>query len=296
MTTAPEISDQEIREWARKAGRDVGTKGRIGAELRAEYEQLAAEAAATPPAAFVAPPPSRGSESDSPGPGPAREETPPRKVRPAASRLRTRLWGGSGGARPRRPKLRDRVSTEKLVQRGWEFASRVLTPVNLPVARCLDWQAPTAGALLEEAVRDTVVDRFLQPFAKAEDKLEIAGALVGPPVLIFALQLPQNQPTRRVEVVDDEGRARMQEVPWPAGAMRQQVIMSALVEALDMCVEAQEALPAEVRERQRKRETRRKEMRELIEDVFFAKPPGDAQAAAAEEEAMARAREKFRGA
>jgi hypothetical protein len=187
------------------------------------------------------------------------------------------------------------VPTEKLIQRGWEFAARVLQPVNLPVARCLDWQAPTAGALLEEAVRDTVVDRLLQPVARIEDKLEIAGALIGPPVLIFALQLPQNQPVHDVEVIED-GVTRVRRVPWPAGAMRQQVIMSALVEALDACVEAQERLPAEVRERQQHREQRRKAMRELVQDVFFAPPPADPAAAAAEEDAMARAREKYRGA
>lgn len=294
MTTAPAISDEEIRDWARATDRPVGAKGRISASLRAEYEALAAEAAAHPPA-DPRPPPGRGAESDSAGPAPAREETQPRKVATRATALRTRLWGPSGGARKKR-KTRDRVPVEKLITRGWELGSRILQPVNLPVARCLNWQAPTAGALLEQSVHDTVVDKILQPFARAEDLLETFGALFGPPVLIFALQLPQNQPVREVEVVDHEGNRRMQQAPWPAGAMRHQVIMSALVEALDMCVEAQESLPEEVRQRQRHREQRRADMQGLIRDVFFAPPPGNAQAAAAEEEAMARARDKFRGA
>lgn len=295
MTADTEITDQEIREWARRTGREVGTKGRVGTELRGEYERIIAEAAAAPPAA-PAPAPARGPESDSAGPPPAREETPPRRVRPARGRLRTRLWGPPSKSGRKRKDRGPRVSTEKLIQRGWETASRILQPVNLPVARCLDWQAPTAGALLEEAVRDTIADRLLQPVARVEDKLEILGALVGPPVLIFALQLPGNQPVHDVEVTDAEtGRKHVQRVPWPAGAMRQQVIMSALVEALDMCVEAQEKLPAEVRARQQHREQRRKDMRDLVQDVFFAPPPADPAAAAAEEEAMARAREKFRG-
>ncbi|HEV2243557.1 MAG TPA: hypothetical protein VGR98_21100 [Streptosporangiaceae bacterium] len=295
MTADAQISDEEIREWARATNRPVGAKGRIAGDLRAEYERVLAEAAAAPPAA-PDPAPPRGPESDSAGPPPARDETQPRRVRPAASRLRARLWAPSGQSARRRRARHPRVSTEKLIQRGWETASRILQPVNLPVARCLDWQAPTAGALLEEAVRDTIADRLLQPVARVEDKLEIAGALIGPPVLIFALQLPGNQPIRDQEVIHEDGSRHKQRVPWPAGAMRQQVIMSALVEALDMCVEAQEKLPAEVRERQRHREQRRKEMRGLVQDVFFAPPPADPAAAAAEEEAMARARERYRGA
>jgi hypothetical protein len=295
VTAEAQIADEEIREWARSTGRPVGTKGRISGELRAEYERVLAEAAAAPAAVPDAGPPP-GPESDSAGPGPAREETPPRRVRPARGRLLGRVRAVSAGSGRKRKSRGPRVSTEKLVQRGWETASRILQPVNLPVARCLDWQAPTAGALLEEAVRDTVADRVLQPLARIEDKLEIAGALIGPPVLIFALQLPGNQPVHDIEVTREDGSTGLQRVPWPAGAMRQQVIMSALVEALDMCVEAQEKLPAEVRERQRHREERRKQLRELIQEVFFAPPPGDPAAAAAEEEAMARARERYRGA
>jgi hypothetical protein len=299
MTTAAQITDEEIRDWARSTGRPVGAKGRVAAPLRAEYEQLAAEAAAHPPA-DPGPPPAigdgRGAESDSAAPGPAQQETPPRRVRSASTRLRARVWGSPGTSGRKRKSGRPRVSTEKFIERTWETAARILQPVNLPVARCLDWQAPTAGALLEEAVRDTIADRFLQPVARVEDKLEIAGALIGPPVLIFALQLPGNQPVREVEVTGPDGQLHRQQVPWPAGAMRQQVIMSALVEALDMCMEAQEKLPAEVRERQRHREERRKAMRELVQDVFFAPPPASAEAAQAEEEAMARARERYRGA
>lgn len=294
MTADTTISDAEIREWARSTGREVGAKGAVGGALRAEYERVTAEAAAAP-APRVEPGPPRGPESDSAAPGPARDEQQPRRVKAPRVRLRGRLGSRSGGTARKRKDRGPRVSTEKLIQRMWEAGSRILTPVNLPVARCLDWQAPTAGALLEEAVRDTVVDKLIQPIARIEDKLEIAGALIGPPLLIFALQLPGNQPVHDVEVQTDAG-PKVQRVPWPAGAMRQQVIMSALVEALDMCVEAQERLPAEVRHRQQQREQRRKDLRELVQDVFFAPPPADPAAAAAEEEAMARAREKYRGA
>ena len=296
MTTTAGISDEEIRDWARATGRDVGSKGRIGAALRAEYERLAAEAGSAPPAAPAPEPPARGPESDSAGPRPAREETPPRKVSSATSRLRERFWSGSRDKGRKRKDRGPRISTERLITRGWETAARIMIQVNLPVARCLDWQAPTAGALLEQAVEGTVVDKVLQPFARAQEKLEIAGAVLGPPVLVFALQLPQNQPSRLAEVTQPDGTLAVKEVPWPAGAMRQKVIMSALVESLDMCWEAQQRLPEEVQQRQRERENRRAAMRELVQDVFFAAPPADAAAAAQEEEAMARARERFRGA
>src|SRR5260370_40845844 len=106
MTTDAQISDEEIRDWARGTGRQVGAKGRIAATLRAEYEQLAAEAAAAPPA-DPAPGPAHGSQSEPKPPEAAREETQPRRGPSAGSRPRSKLWGGSGRpAAPRRPARR----------------------------------------------------------------------------------------------------------------------------------------------------------------------------------------------
>jgi hypothetical protein len=304
VSEATAVTDEEIRDWARSTGKEVPARGRVGAKLRAEYEGLVANAIgdsaqdgdAAPGADAQAP--GRGAESDSKAPGPAREETRPRKVRAGRGRgLRERLRGAGGGGRKsgRGRKTLPRVSTERLIERAWELGSRLAQPVNLPVARCLDWQGPTAGVLLEQAVKDTIVDKVIQPFARAEARLEIAGALIGPPLLVMALQLPQNQPTRLVERKHPEtGQPVKVEEPWPLGAMRHQVIMAALEEALDMCVEAQQKLPKEVLARQKEREDRRAAMGEIIA-TFFAPPPASAAAAKAEEDAMARARDRFRG-
>lgn len=304
MTTT---ADEEIRDWARATGRQVGTRGRIRDELRAEFEALSAEASGDPAAPPPPPPPAvdgRGPQSESKPPAPAAQETPPRKVPAPASGLRAkaqRALSGSGRRAPkrrpggRRPALRDRVSTERLVERVWDGLARSMQPVNLPVSRCLAWQAPTAGAILDEAVKDTVIDRALQPLARAEERLEKVGALVGPPVLVMALQLPQNQPVRVVQVVDEgTGVEVVQAVPWPAGAMRHQFLLTALSESLEMCVEAREALPEDVKARQAERERKREAMREIVE-MFFAPPPADSAAAAAEADAMAAAREHARG-
>lgn len=308
MTVTTE--DQAIRDWARATGRTVGARGRVPDELRREFEAITAEASGAPvdPAAAAPPPPpavpdDRGAESVSKPPGPAAQETPPRKVRPPASGIRARAQRALSGSGRRAPKRRpgaaraglDRVSTERLVERVWDGLARSMQPVNLPVARCLAWQAPTAGAIMDDAVKGTVVDRVLQPLARAEARLEKIGALVGPPVFVMALQLPQNQPVRLVEVVDERsGEMVNQAVPWPAGAIRHQFLLTALAESLEMCVEAQAQLPEDVRARQAEREAKRDQMREIVE-MFFAAPPADAAAAAAEEEAMRRARDHARG-
>jgi len=50
-------------------------------------------------------------------------------------------------------------------------------------------QAPVAGMLLEDVVRDTVVDKALQPFARTSKNAEALAILVGPPVVMSVIQL-----------------------------------------------------------------------------------------------------------
>jgi len=66
--------------------------------------------------------------------------------------------------------------------------AQLAQPINLPVARVLDVQAPIAGLLLEDMVKNTIVDRFLQPLARIESGGEVAFALMGPPLLVAAIQ------------------------------------------------------------------------------------------------------------
>jgi hypothetical protein len=280
-----EISDDEIRQWAHATGRTVGQKGRISRELRTEYERMAGGSEDVLPEGAVPrdiSPAAPQDPQDAPE-RPARAETRPRQVKTQGG-WRGRVWGQAkpaakgGKAKPRHP----RISVAKLCERGWSTLARMTQPVNLPVARVLEFQAPAAGEMLEDVVRGTVADLFLQPLARAEAKLEVLGGLAGPPVLVLAAQMPACQP------VHEDG------TPYPAGAVRQAIVMSALEEALMMWDDATRSRMAEVRERIQASEARRKEVQALIA-MFFAPPDDVAQAQAAEEAAMATAREHMRG-
>jgi hypothetical protein len=74
-----------------------------------------------------------------------------------------------------------------LIGAVWGFAAQVLQPINMPVAKVLAVQAPVAGMVLEDALKNTVVDRLLQPLAGVQIGGEIALALIGPPLLVGAL-------------------------------------------------------------------------------------------------------------
>jgi hypothetical protein len=81
-----------------------------------------------------------------------------------------------------------RVSVDNVISGFWRVLAQVAQPVNIPVARVLDMQAPVAGMLLEDLVKDTVVDRVLQPLARGAQGGELAFALLGPPLLVAAIQ------------------------------------------------------------------------------------------------------------
>src|SRR5215472_2478148 len=81
-----------------------------------------------------------------------------------------------------------RTSLEKLVTAGYREAGKILMPLSRPTAMCIQIQAPFAGVVLEETFRNTIIDRFLQPAARAEDKLGVVGALVMTPAAVLAAE------------------------------------------------------------------------------------------------------------
>lgn len=92
-------------------------------------------------------------------------------------------------------KVRQRVSVDKLIGTAWGILSQVTAPINLPVARVFAIQAPVAGLVLEDVVKNTIVDRLLQPIARVEAGGEVAFALLGPPVLVAAMtKFPERAP------------------------------------------------------------------------------------------------------
>lgn len=183
-------TDREIREWARAQGIDVPARGKLGQELRDRFdrERDGGPTADNPGLSAV------GDTGPAEGDGP--EEMAP--ARPAA------VDSFDNGERPplappgrmslkrittARPRQQHRrVSLEDLAADGWSAMAAVLGSQGLgPTARVLQMQAPVAGAILEDALRGTVVDRLLQPLARGSEKGREVAALVGPPLIVSVL-------------------------------------------------------------------------------------------------------------
>jgi hypothetical protein len=135
---------------------------------------------------------------------PMTPERPPRSPRAARKERRAqpvgqRLFGKREPKTPaaRKAKLK-RISVEHLISRTWEGVARFAQPLSLPVSRCLQVQSPVAGMILEEIVAGTVVDRALQPIARAEEKAQKVLALVGPPLLVLAIEQSTTLPPQQM--------------------------------------------------------------------------------------------------
>jgi hypothetical protein len=218
----------DVRAWAKAKGYDVPAKGRLTPKLHLEYE---AEQNAAPidgqydlgitDADFT----EAGLPPDAPDPGEREpvsvpDERAPVRPRTAAKKtdgLRERIWGprkdtpGGGGtsggrAKPkpgssgRRTTKHPRVPVEHIISRGWEMFGRIAGNISPPVARCMQVQAPVAGMICEDIVRDTVVDRVLQPIARVEEKAEAAFALIGVPLLVGAIDGCQALPDKEAQI------------------------------------------------------------------------------------------------
>lgn len=192
--------NQDIREWARGQGMDIGSKGRISAGIRQQYETARNGQHAVPDKADEvdgdAPdlmPPARAEEPASapsdglPLEGSVVPERKPEPVRRKRRSLLSREPREPGRPKPKAP--RKRVSIENLISSGWGIAAMALarSPRAIPVARILNMQAPVAGVIIDDAAKGTIVDKLLQPFARAGEKAEVAFALAGPPLLVGAM-------------------------------------------------------------------------------------------------------------
>lgn len=128
-----------------------------------------------------------------PGPPPGRqaEQTPRGSGQSAAERARS-LWhrdrparrrSSGSSARRRRSSARkhDWVPTGPVIERIWSELAWGANKLP-PLQRVLIAQAPMTGVVMQEAVRDTFIDRWaMQPLARGEDRLEAANAVLGPP-------------------------------------------------------------------------------------------------------------------
>lgn len=191
----------DIREWARARGLEVSSKGPMPAEVRRQYDE-----------AHPGPLPGMdeyASESAAPGdpdtiseaaPAPPPTVTDPRQAERAPSRPRAstsargrgiigKIGGGLGRKAPaagrKAPAKRlPRVSLANLIEDAWGQMAFAASPLP-PMQRLLQAQAPYCGLALEDALAGTVVDRFLQPVARAEDKAKAVGGVMFPPAALM---------------------------------------------------------------------------------------------------------------
>ena len=191
MTTTteehPGPSTADVRAWAeRRHLIEPGGRGRLAAEIHAAYANEQAAAASAPP------PPAPVTESvvvgvrELPAEPSRRDEKPPEQPK---KNLRERLHivKPDDAGKPDKPKrARKRVSLETLGGLAWVGASRVVAfagETYLPVVKMMSFQAPVAGAVVEDLARGTIADRIMQPVARLTESGGAVGALVGAPML-----------------------------------------------------------------------------------------------------------------
>lgn len=282
-----------VRRWAKDNGRGAN-RGALGRGLIADWD------AGHPDDPYESGPPRDmnghtgpdypDDDFDSlfPGPGDAPPaavpdsgdgmgETPPSKpktrakARPGASKWPFSKTGKPGAKAKKKP----RVSTEDFLGSIWRAGAKLATPLP-PLQRTLRLQAPVAGLLLEDAVRETMLDPFLQPFARLAESGKAIQALVGPPGFVMAIMLHQMQ------------QAKAGEEPNP-------LLMSVATEGLRSSLMAWMDVAGPKFEVAMQREAEFEEKYgNSVDDVIamiFAMPvdPGNADAVRAEEDAIRRA-------
>ena len=190
-------SDSEIRAWAVEHGIHVSSKGRVSEAVRNAHR-----AAHNGEAAPVPDYPDGMTDADF---DMAEAELPddladdmteatPRPVTPKASSRTTvtRLnpWSKRGktaaSKSKAKAKARPRVSTADLIGSAWRIGAKVAQPLP-PMYRTLRLQSVIAGPLLDDAVKGTVVDPFLQPLARLSRAGETVSALLAPNLAIGAM-------------------------------------------------------------------------------------------------------------
>jgi len=162
------MTDTDIRTWLKDNGHDVPGRGPVPNRLRTVYDE--------------------GNPSFDQDP-PAPEEVSPAVPETAPASAPASAWQRATAKRKERsgPRRR-RVSTENLGASAWSVLGYLAGHAgNAPVARMVQLQAPVAGVIVEEAVKNTPIDRLLQPLARTGEAGKNLGVLFGPPVLVYAM-------------------------------------------------------------------------------------------------------------
>lgn len=195
------MSDQDIREWAKNNGYpDIGDSGRLPPGAVSKYNRAMADTLVDDAPVDVdfsddsvsmfdglTPEDTEITEERIPDSGPS---TVGKGIRSALTRARKATKPDP--PRTSRRKVWPRVPLDTLLSHVWTIGAQIIQPINVPVSRVLAIQAPVAGSVLEKTVKDTALDRILQPIARMESKGETVFALLGPPIIVAAItQKPQ---------------------------------------------------------------------------------------------------------
>jgi hypothetical protein len=188
-------TDAVVRAWAKDSGVDVPARGQVPKGVRDQYD------AANPP------PDNPGLSVDGPPSEHGYAETEPMPTRPvghadevAPTRAPTERKGftfrrprATPGARAAKA-THKRVSLEGVCEGAWNILGNMIGSQGLvPTGRVLKLQAPIAGAILEDAVKGTVIDRLAQPLARHGEATKELGALLGVPIIVTMMTVkPQS--------------------------------------------------------------------------------------------------------
>ena len=120
------------------------------------------------------------------------------KIRNLFKKKEPKVTSGDGGSPPptreKRPgggKSSRRHSAAETIADGWSALGSVAirTGSHAPLGRCMQWQAPMAGEMLDDAVKGTVIDKVaLQRVVSARGRYDLLGAVFGPPLLVWAIE------------------------------------------------------------------------------------------------------------
>jgi len=183
-------NNHDIRTWALDQGIDVSGTGPIAADVKARY--YAYQEGSRPDV---------DGEPAEPGPtsGP-REQAPVIKKEGMAQRARRHWDESQKKANPRATRGRSRskashprVSAERMIARGWSLLGDLAGTMLPATGRMIEIQAPIAGMLLDETVKDSFVDRLIQPAARAEQSVGVLGVLLGPVLAVAAIEMRPEQ-------------------------------------------------------------------------------------------------------
>jgi hypothetical protein len=181
------MSDADIRTWLRDQGdTDVSVRGPISKADRARYELAHGFDEAAGPG---------DSDFDVSEPGEPPPDKPEPEKRPRNVAVPRKLpWQRHDKAPKAKGAKRKRVALDDTIATGWRFLASLAKPLPA-TSRLLKIQAPVAGKILEPAIRDTFIDKILQPIARTTEGAEAVAVLLVPPAVVTAMQLnPQTIP------------------------------------------------------------------------------------------------------